>query len=171
MVRADDVGRDPHVHWGADDAGADIVEEGRRHEIAEHRGELVDAGDAVLVLELPVQEVGAIDVGVAGDLPPELVVPEVAVGEGLRIDDRLEGGGHLEIHQLGQQRVFLHPRQRVANPGGDIVITGKNIGDLAHGGVFFDYCESGIEARRMLRWPVRAGKGRSIPVKSTVRLA
>ncbi len=104
--QGDDVGRDPDVHRRAGDAGADVVEEGRRHAVAEHRGELVEARDAVLVLELPVHEGGAIDVGVAGDLPPELVVPEVAVGEGLGIDGRPEGGGHREIHQLGQHRVF-----------------------------------------------------------------
>ncbi len=165
--QGDDVGRDPHVHRRAGDAGADVVEEGRRHAVAEHRGELVEARDAVLVLELPVQEGGAIDVGVAGDLPPELVVAEVAVGVGLGIDDRLEGGGHLEIHQLGQQRVCFHPRQDVADAGGDIDLIDKDIGGLAHGGVFFNYGESGVEggARRMLRWPVRAGKSRSNPVK------
>ena len=120
----------------------------------------------MLVLELPVQEVGAIDVGVAGDLPPEFVVPEVAMDEGLRSDGRLEGGRHREIHQLGQNRMFGHPRQRVADAGGGIDLIDEDIGGLAHGGVFFDCCEPGIEAG-----DAQIPEGRSMPVKSTVRLA
>jgi hypothetical protein len=51
--------------------------------------------------------------------------------------------------------VVFHPRQDLANLGADVVVPGYSFGDLAHGGVFFDYGESGLEgsAHRLPRCP------------------
>ena len=86
--------------------------------------ELLDAGDAVAGLELVVAELLARHVPVGRDVAPEFVVEQIAVGVFLGVNHRLEGRGHLDIHQLGQQVVVLHSRQDVADPGADGLVYG-----------------------------------------------
>jgi hypothetical protein len=75
-------------------------------------------------------------------MPPELDVPKVSVGVFLGIHGRLAGGGYPNVQQLAQERMDFHPRHHLANPRGGIDFLDKDIGGLAHGGVFFDYGES-----------------------------
>jgi len=118
---ADRVRREAQVHRRTLDAGTHILEELARDQRSKRLLELVDGGDALLVLELVIEESRTAHLPVGGYATPELGIVETAMVQRSRFDRRFQRRRYRRVLQglqfLGQlecMRQGTHGRWAIA---------------------------------------------------------